>query len=163
VALLAQGAIEEAIVFISQGLTEWDRLGRTFYSPYGLAFLAEGLVRGGQRVTAQETVRKGLEMASATGEHMWDAELHRLKGLLLLAENKLDESQIAFERSLEIARHQQANSLGLRAATSLARMWGEQGRHGEARDLLAPVYGWFTEGFDTGDLKEAKALLDELQ
>jgi len=85
-----------------------------------------------------------------------------LTGTVLVAENKLDEGQTSLQQAIHIARAQQAKSLELRAARDLARLWGEQGRHAEARDLLAPIYGWFTEGFDTADLKEAKALLDEL-
>ena len=98
----------------------------------------------------------------ATGEHFWDAELHRLSGTVLLTENKLDEAQASLQQAIRIAQVQQAKSLELRAATNLARLWGERGRREEACNLLAPVYGWFTEGFDTADLKEAKALLDEL-
>jgi predicted ATPase len=86
----------------------------------------------------------------------------RRKGVILLSRNLVGESEACFERSLAIARRQQGKSLELRAATSLARLWGEQGQRSEASDLLAPVYGWFTEGFDTSDLKEAKALLNEL-
>jgi predicted ATPase len=104
-----------------------------------------------------------LETADATGEHKWDAELHRTKGLVLLAENNLDEAQACYQQAIRIARDQQAKSLELRAVRDLARLWAEQGRRTEARDLLTPVYGWFTEGFDTADLKDAKALLDELE
>ena len=100
--------------------------------------------------------------AGATGEHLWDAELHRLTGTVLLAENKLDEAQASLQQAIGIAQAQQAKSLELRAATSLARLWGEKGRRAGARDLLGPLYGWFTEGFGTADLKEAKTLLDEL-
>ena len=161
-ALLGQGAVEDAIARIREGAAKWTRLGRTFNLPYGLAFLAEGLARHGDRAVALATLREGLETAAATGEHMWDAELHRLTGTVLLAENKRDEGQASLQQAIRIAQAQQAKSLELRAATSLARLWGEQGRRAEARDLLAPVYGWFTEGFDTADLQEAKALLDEL-
>jgi predicted ATPase len=111
---------------------------------------------------ALAALREGLDTADATGEHFWDAELHRLTGTVLLAENKLDEGQASLQQAISTAQTQQAKSLELRAATSLTRFWGEQGRRAEARDLLAPVYGWFTEGFDTADLKEAKALLDHL-
>jgi predicted ATPase len=161
-ALLGQGAVEDAIARIREGAAKWTRLGRTFNFPYGLAFLAEGLARHGDRAVALATLREGLETAGATGEHMWDAELHRLTGTVLLAENNLDEGQACLQQAVRIAQAQQAKSLELRAATSLARLWGEQGRRAEARDLLAPVYGWFTEGFDTADLKEAKTLLEEL-
>jgi predicted ATPase len=161
-ALIGQGAVDEAIARIREGVTKWTRLGRTIFLPYGLAFLAEGLARHGDRAAALAALREGLEIAGATGEHMWDAELHRVTGTVLLAENKLDEGQASLQQAIRTAQAQQAKSLELRAATSLARRWGEQGRRAEARDLLAPVYGWFTEGFDTPDLKEAKALLAEL-
>jgi predicted ATPase len=127
-----------------------------------LASLAEGLTRRGDRAAALAALGEGLETSDVTGQHWWDAELHRLTGTVLLAENKLDEGQSSLQQAIRIAQAQQAKSLELRAATSLARLWGEQGRRAEARDLLAPVYGWFTEGFDTADLKDAKALLDEL-
>jgi predicted ATPase len=107
-------------------------------------------------------VREGLAIAGARGEHIWDAELHRVTGTVLIAENKLDEGQVSLQQAIRIAQAQQAKSLELRAAHDLARFWGEQGRRAEARDVLAPVYGWFTEGFDTADLKEAKTLLNEL-
>jgi predicted ATPase len=158
VALLGQGAVDEAIARIREGITKWTRL----YLPYGLAFLAEGLARHGDRAAALAALREGLETAHATGEHMWDAELHRLTRPVLLAENKLDEGQTSLQQAIRIAQAQRAKSLELRAARDLARLWGEQGRRAEARDLLAPVYCWFTEGFDTADLKEARALLSEL-
>ena len=96
------------------------------------------------------------------GNRQWEAELLRLEGVALLGLNRLDKAQGALKEALRVARRQQARAYELRAATSLARLWGEQGRRGEARDLLAPVYGWFTEGFDTADLKKAKTLLDQL-
>jgi class 3 adenylate cyclase/tetratricopeptide (TPR) repeat protein len=157
-ALVGQGAVEEAIAHIREGVTKSTRLGR----PYGLAFLAEGLARHGDRAAALAALQEGLEMARATGEHGWDAELHRLTGTVLLGENKLNEGGASLQQAIRIAQAQQAKSLELRAARDLARLWGEQGRRTEARDLIAPVYSWFTEGFDTADLKEAKALLDQL-
>jgi class 3 adenylate cyclase/predicted ATPase len=161
-ALLAQGAVDEAIARIREGVAKWTGLGRTKEFPFGLASLAEGLARRGDRAGALAALREGLATADATGEHKWDAELHRLTGTVLLAENKLDEGQASLQQAIRIARDQQAKSLELRAVTNLARLWGEQGRRAEANDLLAPVYGWFTEGLDTRDLKEAKTLLDEL-
>ena len=130
--------------------------------PYGLAFLAQGLVRHGDQAAALAALREGLALADVRGEHFWDAELHRLTGTVLLAENKLDEGQASLQHAIRIAQAQQAKSLELRATTSLARLWRDQSKRDEARELLAPVYGWFTEGFDTADLKEAKALLDHL-
>jgi predicted ATPase len=130
--------------------------------PYGLARLGEALVQQGDYGAALTAVRQSLADQERTGQRRWEAELYRLKGLVLLHKNSLDEAQAALEEALRIARQQQAKSYELRAATSLARLWGEQGRRAEAQQLLAPVYGWFTEGFDTSDLKEAKVLLDEL-
>jgi predicted ATPase len=161
-ALLGQGAVEEAIARIREGVARWTRLGRTIHLPYGLAFLAEGLARHGDRAAALAASREGLEIADATGQHMWDVELHRVTGTVLLAENQLDEGQASLQQALRIARAQQAKSLELRVVCDLARLWGEQGRRAEALDLLAPVYDWFIEGFDTADLKGAKALLAEL-
>ena len=98
------------------------------------------------------------------GETWNEADIHRTAGEIALMSSKPDaaKAQAHFERALEVARAQQARSWELRAATSLARLWRDQGRRAEARDLLAPVYGWFTEGFETRDLREAKALLEEL-
>ena len=101
-------------------------------------------------------------MARTTGEHGWDAELHRLAGTVLLAENKLNEGEASLQQAIRIAQAQQARSLELRAVRDLARLWGEQGQRAEAHDLLAPVYGWFTEGFETADLRETKVLLEQL-
>ena len=103
-------------------------------------------------------------MLVETGERWYAPELHRLKGALLLQQTPDNSASAAsrFQHALDLARNQQARSFELRTATSLARLWQRQGNHQEAYDLLAPVYGWFTEGFDTADLRDAKALLDEL-
>jgi predicted ATPase len=97
-------------------------------------------------------------------ERWWEAEVHRLRGVLLLRQpgTPQAEAEACFQRALDVARRQEAKSLELRAAMSLARLWQQQGRRADARDLLAPIYGWFTEGFDTADLQEAKALLEAL-
>jgi predicted ATPase len=94
--------------------------------------------------------------------HWWEPEVHRLRGTVALAMQASQEAEQNFHRALTLARAHQSRSLELRAATSLGRLWGEQGERQKARDLLAPIYDWFTEGFDTADLKDAKALLDEL-
>ncbi len=161
-ALVEQGAASEAIVQIREGLARWRRRRATFHAPFGLAFLADALARRGERTAALATVQEGLEVASATGEHVWDADLHRIRGAVLLAENKTDEGRASLEEALRVAREQRARAYELRAATSLARLWRNQGRRAEARDLLGPIYDWFTEGFDVPDLREAKALLDQL-
>ena len=129
-----------------------------------LALLAEAYEHAGQPTDALTALDKAMVWAEATGEAMYHAELHRLKGQLLL-QPSLDnatEGESCFHQALSIAQHQSAKSWELRAATSLARLWQSQGKRQEAYDLLAPVYGWFTEGFDTADLIDAKALLDEL-
>jgi predicted ATPase len=107
---------------------------------------------------------EGLGVVTNRGERFYEAEIHRLKGVLLLMQSAENHTaaEACFHRALTMARHQQAKSWELRAATSLARLWQRQGKHQEAYDLLAPVYAWFTEGFDTADLKGAKALLNEV-
>jgi len=124
--------------------------------------LAEALAKRDEHRPALAAVRQGLTTQEERGQRRWEAELYRLEGLALVGLNRRDEAQSAFEQALCIARLQQAKSYELRAATSLAWLWGEQDRRAEARDLLAPVYGWFTESFDTADLKDAKTLLDQL-
>jgi predicted ATPase len=125
--------------------------------------LAEGYVKVGATDEGLQALAEALTVVQDTGERVWEAELHRLKGELL-AQSKEDHAaaHACFQQALMIARRQQAKSLELRAATSLSRLWQRQGQETDARELLAPVYGWFTEGFDTADLQEAKALLDEL-
>jgi predicted ATPase len=117
-----------------------------------------------ERRDASRCIRDALAMIDETKENSWEAETNRIAGEIALKPLQRDETkaQAYFERALEVVREQQAKSLELRAAMSMARLWRDQGRRDEARELLAPVYGWFTEGFDTRDLKEAKALLDEL-
>jgi predicted ATPase len=124
--------------------------------------LADALVRQGEYGATLAATTEGRKAQQETGHRQSEAEVHRLEGVALIGLNRLEEGQSALQEALGVARRQQAKSYELRAATSLARLWGEQGRRREARDLLAPVYGWFTEGFDTADLKEAKALLEEL-
>jgi class 3 adenylate cyclase len=158
--LSAQGAFEEGSACLREGLA--SRLGAMRFRLYGLAQLADALTRKGEYSAALGAAREGLETEERTGHRQWEAELHRLEGVALSGLNQLEEGQIALEEALRIARKQHAKAYELRAATSLARLWGEQGRRAAARDLLAPVYGWFTEGFDTVDLKEARGLLDEL-
>ena len=133
---------------------------RTYY----LALLAEVLGKADQYEEGFQVLAEALEFAVARGERWWEAELHRLRGELLLARSRdnLAEAEDCVHRAMAIAREQHAKSFELRAATTLARLWGDRGRRGEAHDLLAPVYDWFAEGFDTADLKDAKALLDEL-
>jgi hypothetical protein len=108
------------------------------------------------------TAREGLSICEKTGHRQWKAELQRLEGIALRGLNRLEEAQNALAEALRISRNQQARAFELRAAFALAQFWCDQGKVQQARELLAPVYGWFTEGFDTRDLKVAKALLEEL-
>ena len=129
-----------------------------------LALLAETYGKMGQVEAGLHTLAEALAATDEREQRDMEAELHCLKGDLLLQQTAPDASQAetCFHQALDIARNQQAKSLELRAATSLARLWQSQDKRQEAYDLLAPVYGWFTEGFDTADLQEAKALLSEL-
>ncbi len=134
-----------------------------YQSPWMLILLAETQQSAGRLAEARATVAAALAISAQLGQPFWDAGLHRLDGDLILATGGAPEEAAArYQQALEIARAQEAKSLELRAATSLARLWRHQGKRAEARDLLVSIYGWFTEGFDTADLKDAKALLDEL-
>jgi class 3 adenylate cyclase/tetratricopeptide (TPR) repeat protein len=157
--LLMRGEIREGIESLRTGLPP----GRTGgVRPLGFALLAEAMAREGDHAQALVAINEALQGVAATGEGAWNPELHRSHGLVLLAQNKLAESEAAFRQAVQLARTQQAKSWELRATTSLARLLGEQGRREEARELLASIYGCFTEGFDTPDLTTAKALLREL-
>jgi predicted ATPase len=118
----------------------------------------------GQQDAGLELLKEALTLANTTGERWYDPELYRLQGALLLQQNSDNQADVetCFHQAIVVAQNQQAKSWELRAATSLARLWYQQGKRQEAHDLLAPVYNWFTEGFDTADLKDARALLDEL-
>jgi predicted ATPase len=152
----------EAVAAIQQAIGTYRATGTRLQSTHHLTLLAQAhaaCYRYGEGLAA---LREAAVLVEDTGERYVEAEIRRLEGNLLLAENGSAGAEACYVKALEVARAQQGRSLELRAATSLARLWGEQGRRAEARDLLAPVHGWFTEGFDTADLKEATALLDEL-
>jgi len=153
--LAAQGRHAEGIAQMHAGLSPLQATGAELGQPRFLALLAEA----GLGVVAE-----ALAVAQGTGEHRDEAEVSRVKGELLLqhAVTNAPEAEAWFQRALALARRQQAKSWELRAAMSLARLWQQQGKRAEARDLLAPIYGWFTEGFDTADLQDARALLDAL-
>jgi class 3 adenylate cyclase/predicted ATPase len=157
-----RGPSNEPVADIRQAIAAYRSSGTRFQSTYYLTLLAQALAACGRYGEGLATLREVAALVEDTGERYVEAEIHRLEGKLLLAENGSAEAEARYVRALEVARAQEARSLELRAATSLARLWGEQGRSAEACDLLAPVYRWFTEGFDTADLKEAKALLDKL-
>ena len=158
-ALAALGAFEEAVACLREGLAG---PGAARVRCFGLAKLAEALTGQGEHGAALAEVKDGLSTAEKTGHRQWEAELHRLEGVALSGLNQPDEGQHAVEQAMRIARSRQAKGYELRAAMSMARLWRDQGKRTEARNLLTPIYGWFTEGFDTLDLKRAKALLGEL-
>jgi len=163
-ALTAQGQSAEGMAQMHEALAAYRATGSEISRPYYLALLAEAYGAGGQAQEGLEVLAEAVAIASNNGPHYWEAELHRLKGELLLslsADNHA-EAEGCFHQALTVAHHQQAKSLELRAATSLSRLWQQQGKRDEARGLLASVYGWFTEGFDTADLQEARTLLEEL-
>lgn len=164
-ALFQQGQHEEGLEQMHQGLAALRTAGGEVGRPYFLTLLADAYGTVAQADTGLSLLTEARTIMDQNGQHFVDAEYHRLEGELRLHQTETDASQAAryFQQALDIARQQQARSWELRAATSLARLWQSQGKRQEAYDLLAPVYGWFTEGFDTADLQEAKALLNELE
>lgn len=161
-ALVGLGQPEQGIAQLRGGLTAWKATGSRVLGTQWLGFLAEAHLQAGEFDDALAALDQAAETAGATGECHYQAELHRLRGGVLAKTGDDAEAASWWQQAIDTARSQQAKSLELRAATSLARLWSEQGKRAQARDLLAPVYRWFTEGFDTADLKEARALLDEL-
>src|SRR5262249_3616583 len=141
-ALIAQGAVEEGVRCLYEGLG--TPVGRGVWRTYALASLAIGLIRLGKFDEALAAVRQGLRRIKPHGESLLGCELHRIKSLVLLHQGNLEASQATFQAALRVARRQGAKAYELRAATSFARLCGEKGRRAEARDLLAPIYGWFT-------------------
>ena len=160
-ALAMQGQGAEGLTQLRQGLDAYRATGAEFQRPHFLSMLAEVHRSLGQPEAGLTALSEALTLVETTGERYYEAELHRLKGELLLqhAAPEVSHAEACFQQALDIARCQQAKSLELRAAMSLGRLWQQQGKRQEARALLAGVYHWFTEGFDTADLQEAKALL----
>jgi predicted ATPase len=164
--LVEKGQEEEGIRQIHQGLDAHRATGAEIYRPYFLALLAEAYGKVGQIEEGLTALAEALAFVDKTGECYNEAELYRLKGELTLQssvqrlESRVKEAEECFLKAIEITRRQQAKSLELRATTSLARLWQQQGKQREARTMLSEIYHWFTEGFDTKDLQEAKALLD---
>jgi predicted ATPase len=162
---MVQGNPEEGVAQIRQGLDAYSATAAAAWRPYFLALLAEASKEAGQVQEGLTVLDEALALVNRTEERNHEAELHRLKGQLLLQQSSSNasEAESCFHQAISIAQHQSAKSWELRAATSLAKLWRSQGKRDEARELLAPVYSWFTEGFDTADLIDAKTLLDELE
>jgi predicted ATPase len=149
---------------IISGITAYRPTGATLWMPLHMSYLAWAYADLNQFDDAWRCVGEAMSTIETTKERWWEAEVNRVAGEIVLMSPEHDEAKASayFERALTVARQQQAKSWELRAAMSMARLWRDQGKRDQARELLAPVYGWFTEGFGTRDLKEAKALLDEL-
>jgi predicted ATPase len=152
----------EGISLLRNGSTAFRATGAEAGMPHFIALLAKACEIAGQVEEALTALDDALQIVERTGERWLAAELNRHKGQLLLRQGHPEAAEEFYRKALAIAEEQEAKLWELRAAVGLARLRRDQGRRAEARDLLAPVYGWFTEGFDTPDLKEAKALLDEL-
>jgi predicted ATPase len=163
-ALAHQGQAKEGIAQLTEGLRAYRATGAATWRPYFLALLAEVHGTLGEPEAGLTVLTEALALVDTIGARWCEAEIYRLKGKLLFQQSSdhQAEAETCFHHALAIARDQQAKSFELRTATSLAKLWQQQGKRQQAHDLLAPVYNWFTEGFDTADLKDAKALLEEL-
>ena len=158
------GKAAEAVQMLNSGMSAWRSTGATLFAPTQWSSLAAAHASLNQFDDAQRSISVAMTAMETSKETWFDAEVNRMAGVIALmsAEPDAGKAEEYFERALSVARQQQAKSWELRAAMSMARFWRDHGKRNEARELLAPVYGWFTEGFETRDLKEAKALLDEL-
>jgi predicted ATPase len=157
-----EGAIEEGIAEIRQGLAGWRATGTEFHRPHFLTWLAEAYAKAGQVQEGLAQLAEALELVEKTGERYHRAEIHRLKADLLWMQGNGVEAEAHYWAAIQVARQQSAKSLELRTTMRLSRLLQARGKQEQARQLLSDIYGWFTEGFDTPDLKDARALLDEL-
>jgi DNA-binding winged helix-turn-helix (wHTH) protein/predicted ATPase len=169
VALVDRRPMIDSITKLREGLGSWRATGAGIFVPYFLSLLARAYARNGQIGAGLETIAEALDRVEQTGERIWEAELYRLKGRLILDQGQASpapgvpaKAEECFQQALAIAREQGARSLELRAAVNLARLWHQHGKTAAARQALAEICDWFTEGFDTADVKEARALLGEL-
>ena len=163
--LALTGKASDAVGIFTAAIPVWRSLnGSRLFLPVWLSLLARAYGELGQFDDALSHIGEAITAAETTKDKCYEAEVHRTAGEIALMSPEPDaaKAEACFERAVAVAREQQAKSWELRAAMSMARLWYEQGKRQQAHDLLAPVYGWFTEGFDTLDLKQAKALLDEL-
>jgi predicted ATPase len=163
-ALAMQHRSEEGLLELQQGMAAWHATGARLWHPFYCTLQAEVLDLLGRREEALQALDEAQTTMEKTEERWWEAEIYRLRGALLLRHAKASQAEAEswFRRALDVARSQKAKSLELRAATSLARLSSHHGNCAQALDLLGPVYGWFTEGFDTVDLKDAKSLIAQM-
>jgi predicted ATPase len=154
----------DAVRLLTDGFTKAQFAWATLWMPFSRSHLARAYNELGNFEEAWPCIREAMKMIERTTEAWCEAEVYRTAGEIMLKAPKRDAAiaEVYFNHALTLARSQHAKSWELRAAMSMARLWRDQGKPQQARELLAPVYGWFTEGFDTRDLKEAKALLNEL-
>jgi predicted ATPase len=164
-AIAAGGQPADGSRQIRDGLDAYRATGARFQAPHHFAMLAEALGAEGLFEEGLEALKDAADLAETSGERYYEAEIHRLKGELLLAASPQasTEAEACFRQALDVARSQEAKSLELRAANSLACLWRTQGKSAKAHELLAEIYDWFTEGHDTADLKKAKKTLDDLK
>jgi predicted ATPase/class 3 adenylate cyclase len=156
------GRLEDGITLIKKGIDTSDKVAG-IYRPHYYSLFAILQARAGNTEDALSAISKAKQLIADSGEYFWHADVLRIEGELgLLFGASTKEAEANFARAIEVAREQQAKSFELRASTSIARLWRDQGKQNEARELLVPIFGWFTEGFDTRDLREAKALLEVL-
>ena len=160
--LTSLGHPSDGIGLLTKGISLLRATGAVISSGFYLFCLAEAHAKLGHPAEALRTLTEATQFVEATDERYWEAQVYRLQGDLLNATGDHGAAEVSFQRALAVARRQSAKTFELRAATSLAQLWRDQGKRAEARDLLAPIYGWFTEGFDTPVLQESKALLDTL-
>jgi adenylate cyclase len=161
-ALAMLGHLEEGIAQMREGMTAIQSVGVWCDLSEALCYLAKAQAEAGQPEVGLTTLSEALAFVEQTDQRHSEAELYRLRAELLLMQSKDAEAEASLHKAIEVARRQQAKSWELRATTSLAYLWQKQGRTDEARWVLEEIHGWFTEGYDTPDLKEAKALLEEL-
>jgi class 3 adenylate cyclase/tetratricopeptide (TPR) repeat protein len=160
-ALTQSGEIASGILHLEEGLRVWQQLGARTHLARAFCLMAEGYIAGQRYAESRHQVELALAIATEVGDR-WRVPMHLLRARLFVHEENVEAADAALRAGIALAQSQEAKGWQLRASTSLARLWRDHGKRVEARELLAPIYGWFTEGFDTPDLKEAKALLDEL-
>ena len=156
------GQVQKGMAQMREGMAACQSTDVRLYLPGALGSLAEAQAKAGHPEEGLTTLAEAFAFVEETDERHWEAELYRLKGELLLMQGDEAEAEASLQKAVEVARRQQAKSWELRATVSLCRLWQQQGRLDEAQQMLAEIYGWLTEGFDTPDLQEAKALLEEL-